>query len=254
MAVFLLMVILDAFYKRAARENDTAAMAIPPQEMLLALAFLTVPFIGFIGCKLSHGPFLDRYFLSSVAGIAILLGFGLRRLQGQSWGVNLLAGTMFLLMVLDAAATVYLSSVNRLMLDEPSTRMALSTNPSDPMDLYESLSTDRGLDIMVVPSLDYLYFYRYAKPSVVSHLYFWAPPDDVNLGGYERLSRWAHLDLKITTMNPFLQTHEKFLVYTNARESKPQADEAFGAAGFVVRSAHVDRAGVLYEYEKLPGR
>jgi hypothetical protein len=43
--------------------------------MVLAAGFACIPLAGLIGCRLTHGPFLDRYFLSSIAGYAIVAGF-----------------------------------------------------------------------------------------------------------------------------------------------------------------------------------
>ena len=102
-------------------------------------------------------------------------------------------------MVADLGTTIYLAMKDEITLLEPSTGLVLSTTPSDPMQMYGTLTVDRDdLDIMVLPSLEYLYFFRYATPSIVSHLYYGAPANDVNLGGFEKLAKWAHIGLKTT--------------------------------------------------------
>ena len=100
--------------------------------MLLAAGFACIPILGMIGCKVSHGPFFDRYFLSSIAGYAIFLGFASSRWQVGSWAAKALAGCMFLLMVVDLGTTIYLAVKERIVLIEPSSRVCPQYNPLGP--------------------------------------------------------------------------------------------------------------------------
>jgi hypothetical protein len=235
--------------RRVPRANKTAA--IPQREVVLAAGFICIPLVGLIGSKVGHGPFFDRYFLSSIAGYAILLGFANSSRLVGSWVAKMLAGCMFVLMLADLGITVYFGALNRIMLFEPSTGLRLSTMPSDPMQIYEAVTMDHGgLDILVLPSLEYLYFFKYAPPSVASHLYYGAPANDVNLGGFERLAKGARLDLKTTAFEPFLATHDRFLVYGAARNTDLVAIEIFATAGYTMKSARTDTAGVMFEYTK----
>jgi len=249
--ILLLALILFAVEGKSGTQQAAGFAVIPQQEMLLAAGFALIPLLGVIGCKVSHGPFFDRYFLSSIAGYAMFLGFACSRREVGSWAANALAGCMFLLIAADLGSTVYLAMKDRIMLLEPSTGLALTTTPSDPLRMYDTLSVDRrGLDIMVLPSLQYIFLFRYATPSVVSHLYYGAPENDINMGGYERLAKWAHIDLKPTTFGPFLATHSKFLVYGSGSNPSVKAFQAIAAAGFTMKSARADVAGILYEYER----
>lgn len=117
--------------------------------------------------------------------------------------------------------------------------------------MYDTLTVDRyDLDIMVLPSLEYLYLFRYATPSVGSHLYYGAPANDVNLGGFEKLAKWAHIGLKTTMFGPFLATHDRFLVYRSARNPQVEAFQAIADAGFRMKSVRSDVDGIMYEYVK----
>ena len=110
--------------------------------------------------------------------------------------------------------TYVIARSHRVLLVEPSSQLVVNTTPSDPMRRYETVSFDHnGLDILVLPNLEYFYFFEYAPRSVVSHLYFAAPADDVALGLYERIGKWGHVDFKTTTFSSFLADHERFLVY-----------------------------------------
>jgi hypothetical protein len=246
--LLLLLAVIDGM-QRVPHANKTAD--IPGQEVVLAACFICIPLVGLIGSKVSHGPFFDRYFLSSIAGYAILLGFATSSRLVGSRTAKVLAGCMFVLMLADLGTTVYFSAVNRIMLFEPSTGLRLSTMPSNPLQIYEGVSMDRsGFDILVLPSLEYLYFFRYAPPSVASRLYYGAPANDVNLGGFERLAKGGRLDLRTTAFGPFLATHDKFLVYGAARNTDLQAIQALATAGYTMKSARTDTAGVMYEYAK----
>lgn len=134
-AMYVLVLTLILFAVEGIRRTPraTAFAAIPSQEMLLATGFACIPLIGMIGCKLSHGPFFDRYFLSSIAGYAIFLGFAVSCWKMGSWTANTLTGCILLLMVADFGTTVYLSVKGKISLLEPSTGLVLSTTPSDPM-------------------------------------------------------------------------------------------------------------------------
>jgi len=248
--VLLLALILFALEGMWRAGPATEFAAIPPREMLVAAGFVCIPLVGLLGSKVSHGPFIERYFLSSIAGYAIFLGFASSRLVG-SWKAQVLAVCMLLLMIGDLGTTIYLSMKHRIVLVEPSSGTALGTTPSNPMALYGTLLLDNNnLDILVLSNLEYLYFFKYAPPSVVSHLYFGAPANDLFLGAYERFAKAARIDLKTTTFSPFLAAHNRFLVYERGNDAYLEAVEAFASAGYQIKSVRADAGGIMYEYGK----
>jgi hypothetical protein len=103
---------------------------------------------------------------------------------------------------------------------------------------------------MVLPSLEYLYLFRYAPPSVISHLYYGAPANDINLWGYEKLAKWARIDLKTTTVSQFLVTHNRFLIYESGNSVHVDEVQAIVNAGYRLISARADVVGIMYEYAK----
>lgn len=252
--LFLLLLISAANAMRSSQHGLMTA-GLPRREVVLAAGFACIPLVGLIGCKLSHGPFIDRYFLSSVAGYAIFVGFASSPRYLGSWTAKALALCMFMLMLADLGATIYLSLNHRIVLIEPSSGLRLTTTPSDPMALYGTLSTNNSsLDVLVLSNLEYIYFFRYAQPSVVSHLFYGAPPDELFLSAYGRLAKEAHVDLKTTSLEPFLAAHNRFLLYetriTNAGNAEIDAMQAIAEGGYRLESARADVNGILYEYEK----
>jgi hypothetical protein len=248
--ILIVWLLLAAIDGRQQRSRANTGVVIPQREILLAVGFACIPVMGLVGCKLSHGPFFDRYFLASVAGYSLFLAIASLRL-GVPWITAGFTGFLFCLMLADLGATIYFAKVHRILLFEPSTNLRLSTDPSRPMALYETLSTDkRDLDVMVLPSLEYIYLFQYAPQSIRPHLYFGAPTGDVNLGGYERLGKWAEINFQLTALEPFLAAHKKFLLYEGQAGSDPEAMQAIASAGYRLLSVETDSMGILSEYAK----
>ena len=222
---------------------------IPKREMLVAAVLACVPLVALIGSKISHGPFIERYVLVSIAGYAMALGFASCRVQRESWTVNALAGSMLFLVIADLGTTAYLR--NRLVLNEPSSGILLSTSPSRPLALYDTISSDKkGLDILVLPALDYLYLFRYAPPQVASHLYFAATADDLFLNAYGRLARQTQVKLRASELAPFLSTHDKFLLYVDRKFDQSDMLQAISSDGYGLQSVQTDAVGTAYEFAK----
>ncbi len=257
MVLLLLTLVLFALAPKRPIDPAPAGPRFPQREILLAAAFACIPLIGMVGVRLSHGPFFERYFLPSVAGFAIFLGFAASRWPRRSRVAQVLAACMFMLMLGDLGTAVF----HRIRhsdfgLVEPSSKLDFAAAPDQP------LSRDLALvaphppdDILVLEDANYLYLYRYAPAALRSHLYFGARTvHDPFLIGYDRLARWAHLDLQMSTFDPFLAGHTRFLVYASADglHGPPCGGcaETFLQAGYGLKSVHRDTDGILYEYEK----
>jgi hypothetical protein len=253
--VVFLFLVLFAAHAMLRNRDSHATSGLPQREMVLAAGFACIPLAGLIGCKLSHGPFLDRYFLSSIAGYAIFAGLASSSCHLNASIGKALAGCMFLLMLADLASTIHLSASNQVVLFEPSSGLRLSTTPSNPLQIYQTLSVDHGgLDILVLPNLEYLYLVSYAPTPVVPHLYYGAPGDDVSRVCLERLAKWARIDLQTTSFDPFLASHKHFLLYESESlaggSATAEALQAIARGGYRLKSTQADMEGILYEYEK----
>ena len=67
---------------------------------------------------------------------------------------------------------------------------------------------------------------------------------------YQRFAKGADINLKTTSFGPFLATHNRFLLYESGGASI-DALQALASAGYSLKSARPDAAGIMYEYEKL---
>jgi hypothetical protein len=70
---------------------------------------------------------------------------------------------------------------------------------------------------------------------------------------YQRFGKGADINLKTTAFGPFLATHHRFLVYESGGPSI-DALQAIASAGYGLKSARPDAAGIMCEYEKLAAR
>jgi hypothetical protein len=251
LGVLLLALALLAVEGRWPGGEKIAAAGFPRRELLLAATLALVPLLGFLGARISHGPFVDRYFLPSVGGIAIILAGAMCRRSPDSRGSRALAGCLVLFMLGDLGITAYLvMGGHNILLVEPSSKLVVSTKPSDPMEMYQTVARDPGgLDILVLPSLDYFYFVEYAPRSVVSRLYF-ASGGDVGLGLYQKLAKWVHTDFQTTSFSTFLAVHDQFLVYDTKDHGDLEAMQAIAGRGYHLVSAQGDTGGILYEFAR----
>jgi hypothetical protein len=251
LVVLLLSIMISAVWGGKARRLAPAAATIPFEELLLAGGFASIPLVGMLGSKISHGPMIDRYYLSSIAGYAIFVGFANSREYLGSEAARVLAGCMALLMLADLAAIAYLAKKQVILLIEPSAPLRLTTTPHRPLALFDAITSDQsGLDILVPSHLEYIYLFMYAPPSIVSRLYFAAPTDNIFYGAYERLRNEAHVPLQTTPFEAFLAKHDRFLLYETTAGPKLESMQAIAGGGYQLKSAQGDVSGVLYEYAR----
>jgi hypothetical protein len=252
-AVLLLAIVIFAIGDSPETRRGPATPFLPRREILVAAAFACIPLIGVVGVKLSHGPFFERYFLSSTAGYGIFLALASSRRSARRW----LAASMFLLMLGDLGIALYHRARHSgYGLVEPSSKFKFSPSPEVPLDRDSALlDVKSNDDILVLEEPNYLYLFRYAPSRLVPHLYYGAPTtQDEFFIAYTRLAKWVHLDLQATTFEPFLARHNRFFAYSSADGTfVPECGsctQTFLNAGYTLKSVRRDADNILYEYEK----
>ena len=106
LGIFIFWLLLATLDGRGTRPDMSPAVIIPGQ-VAVAVGFASIPIVGLVGCKLSHGPFLDRYFLASVTGYSIFLAIASSKLRAP-WIRASFAVCLFGLMIGDFGTTTYL--------------------------------------------------------------------------------------------------------------------------------------------------
>jgi hypothetical protein len=99
--IFAILVIVGFHRLTAHRERSTAARdrcTLPLHEVAAACGFVLVPIVGVILAKTITGAFTDRYALSAVIGVSILIAWSMLAVGDQSSKVALLvaAGVVIL--------------------------------------------------------------------------------------------------------------------------------------------------------------
>ncbi len=252
---FIVLAFLS-FVSRAQPETETPAPTIPEREIVLAIAFACLPLAGLVGVKITHGVFFNRYFLASTAGWSILLGFVASKLLGRSMLAKWLLASLLVLFAADVGMALrHLINHSDFALVEPTSKLAFSSDVNRPMLRHEALvHLENDRDILVLHQLDYIYLVHYAPPSVASRLYDGAiDNNDIILNAYRLLAEWARVDLKTSTLDAFLKSHQQFLIYgSNDGQFQPQCGDCVDTiqkAGFHLISEQRDQDGVLYSYE-----
>jgi len=249
--------ILALGVNRQAKASPQSSGMIPARELLLAAFFVLIPVIGVAGAMLTRGPFLPRYFLSTVAGYAIFLGFASYHRVGRRSAAPFIAGFMLFLTIAELGRAVYLRAANEdYSLINPGNEFRFGPSPQDPLARNQALLGPTNNEaILILRDIDYFYFFQYAPPEVSRRLVFATPASsNLFLGEYHRLAALAKVDLKAMTFAEFFRTHDKFFAYghsstTSSEECKECIGE-FLSAGYTLKSVRRDTDGVLYEYQK----
>lgn len=210
-----ILVVLLALILFAARHQGFLREIKAP-ELVLLLGFVALPLFGVMLGKMVKGPFIPRYFMSAVAGFALLLGFGI------AWGKarKVAAGLLALVMtcaVLEGFAKLAWHWEHGVgeVLEEPSSRAPMNTTPGHPLAAYSVLTSTEGtpFPIIVVQPMQFLYLVHY-DPRSAQRLYYvsWSK-DDLFYRLYKALreSCPVHYNRELT-FREFLPQTKRFYV------------------------------------------
>ena len=223
-------------------------------ELVLATCFLSLPVLGLAGTRLSHAGYFDRYFLSWLSGVAILLGTASTRFKIKGhlkWSLLVFTGLLLCHNLFAVPFNVLRGREDDLI--EPSSRLSFNTNPgaSFAQDLVY-LNIHPELSILDISAPTYIYFFRYAPADLVKRLYSGAVTgNDSFLVSYQRLSLWAHLSLQPELIDRFLDEHERFYTYES---SDPvingcyTCQDLFLTRHYALVSRHGTSNGTISEY------
>jgi hypothetical protein len=259
----LLLLLLFLAWKGPAADTFSAhagRLSLSADELALAFGLAVLPAIGVIGIKISHAYYFDRYFLAATAGYALLLAQVTLLRSGRAFVARNLFLSMIVLLSADTLVAAY-CRWHHADLDqvEPSSHIIFVPSPANPLQRNPALLRDTTkLDILVTDEPGYLYLYYYAPREIQSRLVFSAPRDDAFdsrfLDGYQRLARWGHVDLRLTTYDEFFATHKDFLVYAPNnvayRTGCNDCLDKFLKAGYTLRSVEEDPYNLLEHFGK----
>jgi hypothetical protein len=214
----VLLFAADTFVRRrsAANSKDTSSSPLPLHDLLLGLAFTTIPFFGVVLGKIINGACFSRYFLSGLAGVSIAIGIGAGCRRRSNW----LSAALVILMISAAGISFVRLAGQRLKgqgeeLQEPSMRFALNTTPGQPLRMHPLLMAQRTeLPIVVLNALDFLYLVQY-DPQIRSQLYFLTRSESHFIyHGFREFIQCCGINFNAPlTYEQFLRVHRQYLVY-----------------------------------------
>jgi hypothetical protein len=186
-------------------------------ELLLGVSFLGLPLFGLAVAVLVHTVFIDRYFISAVAGVSIVIASGLAARARTSWIAMTLAAVMACSLGWQFSALVWHRyHAKGESLQEPSSGLLLDTTPGHPIANHPLLVKASGgsLPIVVLQGLEFVYLSHYA-PDLRSRLYYVGTSvDDFSARGLRNFSRWCPTEFNpIREDKEFVQSFPHFLVY-----------------------------------------
>jgi len=180
-------------------------------EVVALCALVAVPVFEYAAAKLMSAPFLSRYGISAVAGIAGLLGAAVRKKPAVA------IGTLLLLVGQIGFAALRFASGS--VLREPTSAYEISTRIRDFDERYKWVAVYKTLPIVLVDDLDFMPTAYYAPPSVASRLVYlpWSAVYDINGEGTARLRACCNSEPPVLGAADFLASHDAFLVYGGPR-------------------------------------
>lgn len=211
-AILILILALIAFAGRCQGFGGVTKAS----ELALMLGLIAIPIFGILLGKVVKGPFIPRYFMSAVAGFALLLAFG------SAWGKARNIAAVVLAMVVTFGVT---ESFVKLVwhwkhgvgeaLEEPSGKNPMDTTPGHPMAAYSVLTSidDTTLPVAVIDPLQFLYFVHY-DPRLAQHLYYVSPSKDELFSRlYKTMRESCHVHYnRERTLDDFVPQEKHFYV------------------------------------------
>ena len=211
--IFVILIALVVF----AINRGRFATRFRTSEVVLLLGFIALPVFGVLLGKIVSGPFIPRYFMSSVAGFSLLLGFGtgIRKVAVIFLGLLVTAGVGQ-----DFAKLAWhWSHGTGEALEEPSSKAPMNTTPGHPLAAYSLLArtVDSSLPIVVIEPMEFLYLDHYG-PALRPRLFSvsWSK-NDLFYRLYKNVREWCPVKYnRETTFSEFLPQNPRFFVFGNA--------------------------------------
>ncbi len=204
------------YFPESRQDRPEPQSTVASQDFVLALALTLLPCFGVALGKVVHGPFFHRYFMGALAGIciAICMGAGLR--ARHVWLSPVLALILASAVLLNLAKLISERAQGKgEWLVEPSSKIALSTTPGQPMAMHSLLlSGHASLPIAVVNPLEFFYLVQHA-PTLKSHLYFVTPTaSEFTYAAFTRFLQCCTPKFNTpVTYDEFARAHANYLVY-----------------------------------------
>ncbi len=236
------------------------ASELSKDDLALALSFLTLPIFALAIAVVTKGPFLDRYFLSTVIGVALLVVFGVKAVDGPDWLPLSVVAVLVCSCIADTGRPIkhHSDGIGEVLV-EPSSLQRLSTTPGNPMGVHDALlpAESSRLPIIVASGLEYAFLFEYASPDLRSRLWYMSGDRSDLIGSILQLeSHWCRVKYNLDSPHKFLKCDRKALLYGQPWEvlALVQAHKDLRIKSIVSRSASNYTEHALLEVDGGMGR
>jgi len=181
----------------------------PSHELVLALVFLALPFIGFAGTKIGHGIMVNRYVLPGVLGMAMACGYLLQWSGSKSVAVF---AVFVLFVVAFQERSFWVTHRGHLT--------AVHSPAEDLVRILNGLPRYRDLPVVISDGLDYLPIAHYASPEEARRFVSVVDPAaSVTYQGNDILEKSlailrSYTLLQVHDFPAFAAEHRTFLLYS----------------------------------------
>ena len=210
LVVIAVLVMFVAFFRNPGQPNETEeAQAVRVSERALVLGVMLVPVVGYLLAKIAHAPFVDRYVLSAILGLAAALGYFLGRANLKTQ----MTCALFILL-----------AVGSQELGVWSSHMRIFNTPIAQTNLIAELSSSvdhQGLPIVVSDLGAYVEFWHYAPSGLRKNVFGLVDPvNAVAYSGTDNLDKLAILwrayePVAFEDFAKFAGEHSSFLLLSN---------------------------------------
>jgi len=202
---------------RVQRSDGTGDVSSRTPEAIVGAAFLFMPILGFVLAKVMGGPFIGRYFMSTLIGLCLLIGVGAGARRSANWVALVLITLLTLPVLWNFTALIWHRDHGQAEdLHEPSSGFTMNASLRGPLDRYQVLTSaaEDSRPIAVLDPLDYLYLLHYA-PGLRSRLYYvQGARNDFAYTGYQDFQQWAPFKFnRVLTKQELLEMSPRWLVY-----------------------------------------
>jgi hypothetical protein len=199
--------VLATFSKTSQPGDPKVSPEKSASERVLVLGFILLPMLGYAVAKITHGPFVDRYFLPAILGIAAAVGYALGRVKPR----GTMVAVIFVLLVIGVQELGFWTSNRHHVV------------PAEQISPLASFADDvRRVDLPIVVSDFgiYLESWHYAPPGLRRRIMALADPASaVKYIGTDTSDQLAvalrpYVPVAVQDFAPFAAEHPVFLLYS----------------------------------------
>lgn len=234
--VVILLVLKQVFATGPSRLQDGLPESLR-LETVLAAGFALLPVFGLLLALTIHSPFYERYFVASVAGFCILIGFGIGLGNRARWARGLIAGAFAVRLLSDVSLVAWHRVHGEAeALVEPSSGFSTNSSLNGALANYQMLVSEakKGERIIVMWPMDFLYLVNYA-PQLRAQLYYIAwDHQDVFYRILDRVHQYAPFQYHTMTADQFYASRADFMFF--GLPADPGQLHVVGAADIELKS------------------